>query len=162
MTIETYLIDFWTHFRNLTIRAIWCVGCWRRTWEQCSGAVKAFRTGMVVETFGGQVMETVGIENDWVLLATEGPMRWHVEEHVKKYQLISWRTNVLKTRKRIWLGVEREMMYSKIACGSIHWCSLAKCQFLVAFGAGVILSHVTVLAFTGKKVAVIGGRQFWN
>lgn len=53
-------------------------------------ARKGIRTGMVVETFGGQVMETVGIENMIGTPYTEGPkLMAQVEEHAKNIQLIS-------------------------------------------------------------------------
>ncbi|MBM9834915.1 FAD-dependent oxidoreductase, partial [Enterococcus faecalis] len=49
-------------------------------------ARKGIKTGMLVETFGGQVMETVGIENMIGQTYTEGPkLMAHVENHTKSY-----------------------------------------------------------------------------
>ncbi|MDT2822141.1 alkyl hydroperoxide reductase subunit F [Enterococcus devriesei] len=49
-------------------------------------ARKGIKTGMVVETFGGQVLETLGIENVIGTPYTEGPQLMRkVEEHVNQY-----------------------------------------------------------------------------
>lgn len=49
-------------------------------------ARKGIKTGMVVETFGGQVLETLGIENVIGTPYTEGPqLTRQVEEHVNQY-----------------------------------------------------------------------------
>ncbi|MFC4770806.1 alkyl hydroperoxide reductase subunit F [Enterococcus hermanniensis] len=49
-------------------------------------ARKGIKTGMVVETFGGQVLETLGIENVVGTPYVEGPqLMRQVEEHVKQY-----------------------------------------------------------------------------
>lgn len=49
-------------------------------------ARKGIKTGMVVETFGGQVLETLGIENVIGTPYTEGPqLMRQVEEHVNQY-----------------------------------------------------------------------------
>lgn len=51
-------------------------------------ARKGIKTGMVVETFGGQVLETLGIENVIGTPYVEGPqLMRHVEEHVKQYDV---------------------------------------------------------------------------
>ena len=49
-------------------------------------ARKGIRTGVVAERFGGQVMDTLGIENFISVKATEGPkLAAALEEHVKSY-----------------------------------------------------------------------------
>ena len=49
-------------------------------------ARKGIRTGLLAERFGGQVMDTVGIENFISVKATEGPkLVAGLEEHVKEY-----------------------------------------------------------------------------
>ncbi|WP_407856495.1 alkyl hydroperoxide reductase subunit F [Enterococcus hailinensis] len=51
-------------------------------------ARKGIKTGMVVETFGGQVLETLGIENVIGTPYIEGPqLMRQVEEHVKQYDV---------------------------------------------------------------------------
>ena len=49
-------------------------------------ARKGLRTGIVAENFGGQVLDTLGIENFISLKATEGPkLVASLEEHVRSY-----------------------------------------------------------------------------
>ncbi|EAT11991.1 alkyl hydroperoxide reductase subunit F [Bermanella marisrubri] len=51
-------------------------------------ARKGIRTGLVAERFGGQVMDTMAIENFISVKATEGPKLVHgLEEHVKDYDV---------------------------------------------------------------------------
>ena len=51
-------------------------------------ARKGIRTGIVAERFGGQVMDTLGIENFISVKATEGPkLVSALEEHVKEYEV---------------------------------------------------------------------------
>ena len=51
-------------------------------------ARKGIRTGVVAERFGGQVMDTLGIENFISVQATEGPkLAAALEEHVKAYNV---------------------------------------------------------------------------
>ena len=51
-------------------------------------ARKGIRTGIVAERFGGQVMDTLGIENFVSVKATEGPkLVMALEEHVKSYDV---------------------------------------------------------------------------
>ncbi|WP_142287095.1 FAD-dependent oxidoreductase, partial [Bacillus sp. S1-R2T1-FB] len=51
-------------------------------------ARKGIRTGIVAERFGGQVMDTMGIENFISVKRTEGPkLVASLEEHVKEYDL---------------------------------------------------------------------------
>lgn len=51
-------------------------------------ARKGIRTGIVAERFGGQVMDTMAIENFISVKATEGPkLASSLEEHVKEYDV---------------------------------------------------------------------------
>ena len=51
-------------------------------------ARKGIRTGIVADRFGGQVMDTMGIENFISVKATEGPkLAASLEEHVKQYDV---------------------------------------------------------------------------
>ncbi|WP_157263415.1 alkyl hydroperoxide reductase subunit F [Azohydromonas aeria] len=51
-------------------------------------ARKGIRTGVVAERFGGQTLDTLGIENYISVLATEGPkFALALEEHVKDYDV---------------------------------------------------------------------------
>ena len=51
-------------------------------------ARKGIKTGVVAERFGGQVMDTLGIENFISVKATEGPkLVAALEEHVKEYDV---------------------------------------------------------------------------
>src|SRR4030095_1721883 len=51
-------------------------------------ARKGIRTGIVTERFGGQVLDTLGIENFISVKATEGPkLVAALEQHVKEYDV---------------------------------------------------------------------------
>ncbi len=51
-------------------------------------ARKGIRTGIVAERFGGQVLDTMGIENFISVSHTEGPkLAAHLEQHVKDYDV---------------------------------------------------------------------------
>ena len=51
-------------------------------------ARKGIRTGVAAERFGGQVLDTLGIENFISVSKTEGPkLAAHLEEHVKDYDV---------------------------------------------------------------------------
>ena len=50
-------------------------------------ARKGIRTGVLAERFGGQVMDTMGIENFISVKETEGPkLVMALEQHVKEYE----------------------------------------------------------------------------
>ena len=60
-------------------------------------ARKGIRTGIVADRFGGQVADTVGIENFISVPYTEGPkLVAHLEEHVKEYDV-----DVMKAQKAV-------------------------------------------------------------
>ena len=51
-------------------------------------ARKGIRTGVVAERFGGQVLDTLGIENFISVKETEGPkLVTALEQHVKQYEV---------------------------------------------------------------------------
>src|SRR5690606_10669352 len=51
-------------------------------------ARKGIRTGVVAERFGGQVLDTMSIENFVSVTETDGPkMARALEEHVKQYEV---------------------------------------------------------------------------
>jgi alkyl hydroperoxide reductase subunit F len=51
-------------------------------------ARKGIRTGVVAERFGGQVLDTLGIENFISVPHTEGPKLGRaLEQHVKEYEV---------------------------------------------------------------------------
>ena len=51
-------------------------------------ARKGIRTGIVAERFGGQVLDTMGIENFISVAHTEGPkLAAHLEQHVREYDV---------------------------------------------------------------------------
>ena len=63
---------------------------------------KGLKTGLLAETFGGQVIETVGIENMIGTLYTEGPkLMAQVEEHTKSY-------NVDIIKSQLATGIEKK------------------------------------------------------
>lgn len=80
----------------------------------CSAAIyaarKGIRTGLLAETFGGQVMETVGIENMIGTPYTEGPqLMAQVEAHVSQYNVDIMKAQRAKTvRKSDLIEVELE------------------------------------------------------
>ncbi|HAF79810.1 MAG TPA: alkyl hydroperoxide reductase subunit F, partial [Brevundimonas sp.] len=51
-------------------------------------ARKGIRTGIVAERFGGQVLDTMAIENFISVPHTEGPkLAAHLEQHVREYEV---------------------------------------------------------------------------
>src|SRR5207245_1947743 len=63
-------------------------------------ARKGFRTGIAAERMGGQVQDTMGIENFISVPYTEGPkLAGSLESHVKEYEIDSM--NLLRAEKLI-------------------------------------------------------------
>lgn len=128
-------------------------------------ARKGIRTGMVVETFGGQVMETVGIENMIGTPYTEGPkLMAQVEEHAKKYPIdIMKNQRVKNIEKKDLIEVELEngaVLKAKTAVLSVgaRWRNVNVPGEEEFRTKGVTnCPHCDGPIFTGKKVAVIGG-----
>lgn len=131
-------------------------------------ARKALRTGVVAERFGGQVLDTVGIENLVSVPYTEGPrLAASLEEHVRHYDV------------DITTSLQATSLHPADADGLLrvdfaNGGSLRARSVVVATGAryrtlgvpgekeyrnkGVTFCpHCDGPLFTGKRVAVIGG-----
>ncbi len=129
-------------------------------------ARKGIRTGVVAERFGGQVMDTLAIENFISVKETEGPkLVGALEEHVKSYDVDIM--NLQRAEKLVPNGSHIEI---KLASGA----SLKSKSVILATGArwrelnvpgekeyrgkGVAYCpHCDGPLFKGKKVAVVGG-----
>ncbi|WP_107851618.1 alkyl hydroperoxide reductase subunit F [Oceanimonas marisflavi] len=128
-------------------------------------ARKGVRTGLVAERFGGQVMDTVGIENFISVPYTEGPkLAASLEQHVKEYDV------ELVTSQRA-AGIQQgELIEVPLASGAV----LKSKSVILATGArwrelkvpgeaeyrnkGVAYCpHCDGPFFKGKRVAVVGG-----
>jgi alkyl hydroperoxide reductase subunit F len=128
-------------------------------------ARKGIRTGIVAERFGGQVMDTMGIENFISVKATEGPkLVAALEEHVKEYDV-----DVMNLQRAAAL-IPGDLIEIKLASGA----SLKARSVILATGArwremnvpgekeyrnrGVAYCpHCDGPLYKGKRVAVIGG-----
>ncbi|CAI8907823.1 alkyl hydroperoxide reductase, AhpF component [Pseudomonas sp. IT-P258] len=131
-------------------------------------ARKGIRTGVAAERFGGQVLDTMAIENFISVQETEGPkLAVALEEHVKQYDVDIM--NLQRADKLI-TGKEGELH-------EVHFASSAKLKartVILATGArwremnvpgeqqyrnkGVAYCpHCDGPLFKGKRVAVIGG-----
>ena len=128
-------------------------------------ARKGIRTGLLAERFGGQVMDTVGIENFISVKATEGPkLVAGLEEHVKEYPV-----DVMNLQRASQL-IPGDLIEVRLENGA----SLKSKSVILATGArwremnvpgeqeyrgkGVAYCpHCDGPLFKGKRVAVIGG-----
>ena len=128
-------------------------------------ARKGIRTGIVAERFGGQVMDTLAIENFISVKETEGPkLVAALEEHVKFYDVDIMNLQRAKSIKQgDLLEVELESgatLKSKaliIATGA-RWRELGVPGEAEYRGKGVAYCpHCDGPLFKGKPVAVIGG-----
>ena len=131
-------------------------------------ARKGIRTGVVAERFGGQVLDTMGIENFISVQHTEGPkLAAQLEQHVREYEVDIM--NVQRASALIPAGVDG-LAEVRLASGA----SLKAKTVIVATGArwremqvpgeaeykgkGVCFCpHCDGPLFKGKRVAVIGG-----
>ena len=130
-------------------------------------ARKGIKTGVVAERFGGQVMDTLGIENFISVKATEGPkLVAALEEHVKEYDVDI--INLQKAKKlsknggnyyelELEGGGKLESKSIVIATGA-RWRELGIKGELEFKNKGVAYCpHCDGPLFKGKKVAVVGG-----
>ena len=130
-------------------------------------ARKGIKTGVVAERFGGQVMDTLGIENFISVKATEGPkLVAALEEHVKEYDVDI--INLQKAKKlsknggnyyevELEAGGKLESKSIVIATGA-RWRELGVKGELEFKNKGVAYCpHCDGPLFKGKKVAVVGG-----
>jgi alkyl hydroperoxide reductase subunit F len=131
-------------------------------------ARKGIHTGVVAERFGGQVLDTMGIENFISVKETEGPrLAAALEEHVKSYDVDIMNLQ----RAEALLPADADgLLTVKLASGA----SLKSKSIVIATGArwremsvpgereyrgrGVAYCpHCDGPLFKGKRVAVIGG-----
>ncbi|MGC3982292.1 MAG: alkyl hydroperoxide reductase subunit F [Steroidobacteraceae bacterium] len=131
-------------------------------------ARKGIRTGVVAERFGGQVLDTMGIENFISVQETEGPkLAAALEQHVKSYEVDIMNVQ----RAEALLPADGNGLFTvKLASGA----SLQSKTVVIATGArwremnvpgereyrgrGVAYCpHCDGPLFKGKRVAVIGG-----
>ncbi|WP_299801636.1 alkyl hydroperoxide reductase subunit F [uncultured Shewanella sp.] len=128
-------------------------------------ARKGLRTGIVADKFGGQVAETVGIENFISVKATEGPkLVANLEAHVHEYDvdiMNNQRALSLKSGELFELELESgAVLRSKtvlLATGA-RWREMNVPGEQEYRGSGVAYCpHCDGPLFKGKRVAVIGG-----
>ena len=128
-------------------------------------ARKGIRTGIVAERFGGQVMDTMGIENLIGTKYTEGPkLVASLEEHVKEYAVDIHNLQRAKSIKRNGLvevdlesGATLKSKSVIIATGA-RWRNLGVPGEAEFKNRGVAYCpHCDGPLFNGKHVAVIGG-----
>lgn len=128
-------------------------------------ARKGIRTGIVAERFGGQIMDTLGIENFISVKHTEGPkLAASLEEHVKEYNVdIMKLQRAIRLEKKEFIEVELEnggVLKSKtvILSTGARWRNVGVPGEQEFKNKGVAYCpHCDGPLFAGKKVAVIGG-----
>ncbi|MEM5013593.1 alkyl hydroperoxide reductase subunit F [Niallia taxi] len=128
-------------------------------------ARKGIRTGIVAERFGGQVMDTLGIENFISVKHTEGPkLVASLEEHVKEYGIDVMnlqRAKRLEKKDLIELELENgAVLQSKsvILSTGARWRNVNVPGEAEFKNKGVAYCpHCDGPLFEGKDVAVIGG-----
>ncbi len=128
-------------------------------------ARKGIRTGIVAERFGGQVMDTLGIENFISVKYTEGPkLVASLEEHVKEYGIdVMNLQRAVRLEKKDLIEVELEngaVLKSKtvILSTGARWRNLGVPGEKEFKNKGVAYCpHCDGPLFVGKHVAVIGG-----
>ncbi|MEO7073608.1 MAG: alkyl hydroperoxide reductase subunit F, partial [Rhodanobacter sp.] len=131
-------------------------------------ARKGIRTGVAAERFGGQVLDTMAIENFVSVMATDGPrMGTALEQHVHEYDVDVM--NLQRAGKLVPAG-DDGLVEVQLACGA----SLKSRTVILSTGArwrhmnvpgedqyrnkGVAYCpHCDGPLFKGKRVAVIGG-----
>jgi alkyl hydroperoxide reductase subunit F len=129
-------------------------------------ARKGIRTGVLAERFGGQVLDTLAIENFVSVKATDGPhFAVALEQHVKEYEV-----DIMNLQRASALGTAGKLIEIKTANGAV----LKSKSVILATGArwreinvpgekeyknhGVAYCpHCDGPLFKGKHVAVIGG-----
>ena len=132
-------------------------------------ARKGIRTGVAAERFGGQVLDTLGIENLISVPRTEGPkLAAALEEHVKEYEV-----DIMNLQRAVSLvpatqpGGEHEVAFESgarlkartlvLATGA-RWRKMGVPGEAEYRNKGVAYCpHCDGPLFKGKRVAVIGG-----
>ncbi|MEH7345104.1 alkyl hydroperoxide reductase subunit F [Bacillus sp. JJ1532] len=128
-------------------------------------ARKGIRTGIVAERFGGQIMDTLSIENFISVKSTEGPkLAASLEEHVKEYDIdVMNLQRAKRLEKKDLIEVELEngaVLKSKtvILSTGARWRNIGVPGEAEFKNKGVAYCpHCDGPLFAGKKVAVIGG-----
>jgi len=131
-------------------------------------ARKGIRTGVAAERFGGQVLDTMAIENFISVKATEGPqLARALEEHVREYEVDIM--NLQRASKLIPAGAEglhtvefengaRLQSKTVILSTGARWREMNVPGEQQYRGRGVAYCpHCDGPLFKGKRVAVIGG-----
>ena len=131
-------------------------------------ARKGIRTGVVADRFGGQVMDTLGIENFISVKATEGPkLAAALEEHVKHYDVDIM--NLQRASGLVPAGADglytvelesgaRLKSRTVIISTGARWRQMNVPGEKEYSGKGVAYCpHCDGPLFKGKRVAVIGG-----
>lgn len=128
-------------------------------------ARKGIRTGIVAERFGGQVLDTLGIENFISMTYTEGPkLAASLEAHVSEYPIdVMKAQRVRHLDKKEYIEVELEsgaVLKSKtvILSTGARWRNTGVPGEAEFKNKGVAYCpHCDGPLFAGKHVAVIGG-----
>lgn len=128
-------------------------------------ARKGIRTGIVAERFGGQIMDTLGIENFISVKHTEGPkLAAALEEHAKEYDIdIIKQQRAKRLEKKDLIEIELEsgaVLKSKtvIISTGARWRNVGVPGEAEFKNKGVAYCpHCDGPLFAGKRVAVIGG-----
>ncbi|KAB7670739.1 alkyl hydroperoxide reductase subunit F [Bacillus sp. B1-b2] len=128
-------------------------------------ARKGIRTGIVAERFGGQIMDTLAIENFISVKQTEGPkLAASLEEHVKEYDIdIMNLQRAKRLEKKDLIEIELEngaVLKSKsvILSTGARWRNVGVPGEAEFKNKGVAYCpHCDGPLFAGKDVAVIGG-----
>ena len=128
-------------------------------------ARKGIRTGIVAERFGGQILDTLSIENFISVKETEGPkLAQALEEHVKQYNIdVMNLQRAKRLEKRDLIEVELEngaVLKSKsvIISTGARWRNINVPGEQEFKNKGVAYCpHCDGPLFAGKDVAVIGG-----
>ena len=129
-------------------------------------ARKGIRTGIVAERFGGQVMDTLGIENFISVKETEGPkLAQALEEHVKTYEVDIMNLQRADALRKTDQGIEVQLVNgailkskSVILSTGARWREMNVPGETQYRNKGVAYCpHCDGPLFKGKRVAVIGG-----
>jgi alkyl hydroperoxide reductase subunit F len=129
-------------------------------------ARKGIRTGVVSERFGGQVLDTMAIENFMSVPETEGPkMAAALEQHVRAYDV-----DIMNLQRAAALKSSNGMIEIELASGAAvksktvvlatgaRWREMNVLGEKEYRGRGVAYCpHCDGPLFKGKRVAVIGG-----
>jgi len=132
-------------------------------------ARKGIRTGVVADRFGGQVMDTMGIENFISVKETEGPqLVAALEEHVKTYDIDVM--NLQRAEALVHPAINSDLITVKLESGATlkskaviiatgaHWKEMNVPGEKEYRGKGVAYCpHCDGPLFKGKDIAVIGG-----